>query len=712
MYISNLAKYINIFASCTINLFNYRNIDIPQTSAPIWTTRFTTVETCPDEPMLDGWRMDYKIFLLDPGLQNTTFPSCTDSDDLNSVPPPFRKNTGLQKAWNCLTRFYIFPPDKNLGILHPSNYEENFAKKTWHVLFDFDYEVPRVGYHIFVQNKSGKVNFAEIETLRVFFNRDGLNIFLLLVKEQHKIFQTMICCRYCYLYFKMCYPFGELGDVATMRQVEEGVTFFNKINSAANICVWGIPNNPKILRNPKLHEVGRNLGNVDYVLLHIVAQNTTLSCATDSPPTTEFCETLPNLVINTSSFVLHYGCYSTHSYPLINANSERDIILTRRIEQFGFLACSPRRQPQTSLAALLGVYKIEVWVSVLVTMTVASLFILFTTKEENYISTLFTTLSIGYTMLLEQGAGLDKNLKKQRSLYFIFGPWILMSLIITNSTRGDNVTNILAPLRVTPYENFSQLFHAKFKFMDRVELFWIASNDHVYMPGYGTALAKATWTVQTSGSVISWKVLDRLRKYNVVSLIDQKQNYRNLWRHHEVFLQNGTLTEFHCAGDLLAFLGWMKYLQVAKAFLEDNHPGPEYSLGKEFIAEQSFGWKMERVVDPRIMMRVRGLITSGISGRWIFYEQMGKSRNFSPSAIYRAPIAAAGIAFLCERMYNGVKSLRQYGIRKAFLGLILQVNKRVRHIRFFRAPPKSRFPDFSSMSFVILVETFETHEQL
>ncbi|OXA37504.1 hypothetical protein Fcan01_27711 [Folsomia candida] len=389
-------------------------------------------------------------------------------------------------------------------------------------------------------------------------------------------------------------------------------------------------------------------------------------------------------------------CEYPQDFPLIHVNSDRDIILTRRVEQFGFLACSPLRQPKTSLAALFGVYKVEVWISVLVTMTLASLFILLTANQKKYMSNLFTTLSIGFAMLLEQGAGIDKNLKKQRSLYFIFGPWIMMSLIITNSIRGDNVTKILAPLRIIPYEKFSQLFDAQFKFMDRYEFFHIASNDVVMMPGYRFAMEKSTWTAETSGRVISNKVLDRIRKGGVFSLIaDYQPNYKNLWRHHEVFLGNGTLTDFRCAADFLAYVGWMRYLRVAKLFLEENHPGPEYSLGNEFIEEQIFGWKMEKVVDPRVIMRVKGLVTSGISGRWLFYEEMGKkSGNLSTKLIDRGPVginlkgnmgelfttfvifsAATAIWFLFEIMYNGARSLKQYGIRKAFLDLILALSK-------------------------------------
>lgn len=177
MYISNLAKYINIFNSCTINVFNYQNIDIPQTAVPIWTTRFTTVDFCPDVGYLSGWTLFYTIFLLDPvpGEQNTTIPNCTDNEGKDPDPPPFRKNSGQQKAWTCLTRFYIFPPQKNLGILHPSNYEEEFANRPWYSLFGtFELQESRVGYHMFVQNKGTKISFSGIAT---FYNGVGLTHF-------------------------------------------------------------------------------------------------------------------------------------------------------------------------------------------------------------------------------------------------------------------------------------------------------------------------------------------------------------------------------------------------------------------------------------------------------------------------------------------------------------------------------------------------------
>lgn len=237
-----------------------------------------------------------------------------------------------------------------------------------------------------------------------------------------------------------------------------------------------------------------------------------------------------------------------------------------------------------------------------------ALFLLVTSR--NRISTV-DGLTTSYRILLEQSDPHAVNQENKTFLYFVCAPWILTGLVITNLIRGDNVTNTVSPLKVVPYENFSQLFENNFTFVDGGAPA-TCQDFHRYC---GSINAQAH-SVAVTFALTNMGMLIRLSAYKRISKLVRKFYYET--RPNKLDYWNSP-KEFSCLGHKVAILGWQGKLQEAKDFLERVHPGPAYALGKESIATIKFGWATRNIVDPSFVMRFKALDSSNIAEKWVWY---------------------------------------------------------------------------------------------
>ncbi|OXA38762.1 hypothetical protein Fcan01_26376 [Folsomia candida] len=544
MDLANLAQYINIFAGCVVNLINYENINIPSTiSVPIFTTRYKVLGLCGFGLTKLGRKPpEFKVIRLDFDT-NLTFPRCAPFD--RSLEIPLRKNVGQQRGWKFLTRFYILPPVKGkMGVLPPDLYEEKFTAD-WDMMKRYYMK----GYHVLVQKSGMDLKTWGQEMTILLDENSGLDMLLLLVKNA-VIVNFQFCCRYCNGCYQVCYDI--IYDHVDEIEIERVA---NKFNTIGEKTPWHILPKwiPPVSRSIRFSEVIKAGVGIDDVLLNLLLWRNA---------TTKFGDGLVQNDTLLQDQCLHKGPQP----PSINVRDNTELELVTSVRPYGFLSCSKKRVRPSSLENLVYVFTWDLWTLLISTWFFLGLFVMLTWK--NGLTELYV-LTTGYNILLEQGSSITKNSQQETYLYFVFAPWILMSLVMTNLIRGDNVQSTIAPL------------HA-------------VLNGVQFRGGWASANTFSLANVETYSGVISYKV----------------------YKH----LSNGSV-----------HVDNVSELEKVKALLEKYRPGPEYRIGKEFTGLIPTGWQIQNVVDPRIPVRMRALHQSGIARKWLWYSEMAeKLRNRKP----------------------------------------------------------------------------------
>ncbi|OXA39769.1 hypothetical protein Fcan01_25566 [Folsomia candida] len=340
--------------------------------------------------------------------------------------------------------------------------------------------------------------------------------------------------------------------------------------------------------------------------------------------------------------------------------------------------------PQTSLENLVYVFPCNLWAFIIGTSVLLGLFLVFTSKAK---VSKFEILSTGYNILLEQGSSIAGNASGELYIYFVCGPWILMSVIITTLIRGDNVQNTINPLRVLPYENFSQLIENGFTFTDEGVIYRDNEGSVFRSMGWLAAHVSARSSVETYSTLISEEVYGHFSNSGVHydhKLIRPETNL--WWQYPNQVIKNSS--RFSCASEKMAYLGWIERLRDAKVLLEKHRPGPEYSVGVESIGLVPTGWIVENIVNPRVLVRMRSLHHSGIAKKWIWYqgmaEKLKKRKNMEdigPEAlillgniaqifiIFFEVVLCTTVVFLVETIYYNISNgrLQQFCILRIII---------------------------------------------
>lgn len=173
--------------------------------------------------------------------------------------------------------------------------------------------------------------------------------------------------------------------------------------------------------------------------------------------------------------------------------------------------------------------------------------------------------------------------------------------------------------------------------------------------------------IETSSSVISHKVYKHLSSHVNWDHRRIREETNLWWRYPWQVISNSS--RFSCATEKMAYLGWISELEEAKELLERYRPGPEYSIGKEFIGLIPTGWEIQNVVDPRIPVRIRALHHSGIVRKWFWYSEMAeKLRNRKPyEAVGPEPLIMGGniaqifVIFFQGSLFNALIFLAEKG---------------------------------------------------
>lgn len=215
-HITNLPQYLNIFQSCVKHLINYQSIHIPTLKSPVILSRHEVIQTRPNFKRM----LPYYFLRV-----NGSSPLIYKSKNFLTGPQLAREIktrefaltiTTQQRKWNCLTRFYIYPP-KNWP--QPDITEEYFTmvgeEKRRNMVDKIHFNCfPRLGYHILIPEPIDDSELeATIASWSYHFNRllrrnEMLEMLVAKMGVYHEqnnssglvqiqITQLLICCRYC-----------------------------------------------------------------------------------------------------------------------------------------------------------------------------------------------------------------------------------------------------------------------------------------------------------------------------------------------------------------------------------------------------------------------------------------------------------------------------------------------------------------------------------
>ncbi|OXA39798.1 hypothetical protein Fcan01_25532 [Folsomia candida] len=612
--ITNLDSYINPLSGCVLHLLNYENIEIPNSiRLPFITSRVIVLPYCRVDSN-SGFR---------PKVEEG-FPFKTGSN-ISCLPQGFTPKTKIlsiksqQKGWNRLIRIYLFPPQpitnkRTDGVTSvPDMFEEDFV---WNkrAYFD-DTTYSRFQYHILVKkpdypfqkwnvglNKLIEYN-AMIEIL-VWNTEPGFK-----QADEFEIVEMLFVCKYCETSFRSFH--SGTNYPMSISHIEAQTSYLNTLSSKFPFHVFFLNEQKWVeagkVKSPKFWEFGTYKLNVAQIVVNLLLDRLNNSNTTTKEigvrwffPLDSFgAKCAINFARETNSF-----CERLEStIPSIVINSESNIKIALRHKVFTFLTSGDRRHGRISMEAILHIYDVYIWLGIFVTGTAIPLMVVLVTRKKfrNGLGDLF----MGFAILLEQGTNVQTYGSRRLCMMPLLGPWILMCLIITNAFRGDNVTNVLHPLRAVSIENFGQL---------------VASNSLGYSDMKGVNIPYPSFMMEYDYLLFNYHAYQTSFLSSFIS--DERHKYLGAKLRLSSIDARGqllTLTEPLIKGRV--FLGWSDKLKETLSMAKSRFPRLVWHMGKEHLARTAYGLEPRHVSNPVLLSRIDGLYQSGITEKWIWYKE-------------------------------------------------------------------------------------------
>ncbi|CAL8129949.1 unnamed protein product [Orchesella dallaii] len=175
-----------------------------------------------------------------------------------------------------------------------------------------------------------------------------------------------------------------------------------------------------------------------------------------------------------------YDCVFPFLYPeiepVLDGLGYSDISI--RHKNLKFIACSVPEENGLFFQELYSVFDYEIWIglalSVFILAVLTSIIIQYIDKGRlsfrGLLQDLNLTLSVfDYsTTLIEQGGIISKQVERNSCLKILIGFYILVSIVLSNAYKNENITRLTAPRSRAEFKNFSELVEHKFQIFSRV----------------------------------------------------------------------------------------------------------------------------------------------------------------------------------------------------------------------------------------------------
>jgi hypothetical protein len=196
-----------------------------------------------------------------------------------------------------------------------------------------------------------------------------------------------------------------------------------------------------------------------------------------------------------------------------------------------------------------------------------------------------------------------------------------MSLVLSNSFKGENITNLIAPRKPIEYSNFSQLIGQGFR------LFGSREDDRELVN-----MTEFELYFQTKiGESYFYELSPYLRKHLKITHIDfnisdvtKIRKGTNIYRwfskiEWEAFTNSKGLSLVSKCNNT-GIVDYETKLELIAMGIKKLNPNADLKFGKESLTEKKIGWRFYKFVDRRIPIRIRNLQESGILPWWSSME--------------------------------------------------------------------------------------------
>ncbi|CAL8127483.1 unnamed protein product [Orchesella dallaii] len=318
-----------------------------------------------------------------------------------------------------------------------------------------------------------------------------------------------------------------------------------------------------------------------------------------------------------------------------------------------FVSCGEAPKEGLAYKELTSIFDNPTWVGIVVTMVSMMLLSEISLKLENERET-YTKVrttkplwkyfvpngngsSLGFLApvmaLLEQGDPFASRYLRIRRLRLAICVFLLMSLVISNAYKNENVTKITLPFAPLPVNTFAALVKHSFEVFTRIRIVGGSKNLEKYFPDLTSMVdAERKGDKHDSTSLPSELYLYAMGQYapshlvndstlqNMSTEAEKMLNYTNIHPQWKSILFKGypktvNLLGDYCNGTAL----FLPDIEAIEAFYELSNIHKNH--GKVFISKETlfnvdYGIQFFRWVSPNVLRRMSGLIEAGLWEWW------------------------------------------------------------------------------------------------
>lgn len=626
--IANLNKYLTLFKDCLIHIINYDGIDFNEFEYPAMSSRY--------------------LFNLTNGkYQKVNIYKSNDSIVGNNI-----KKINYKSP--CDVHLYLYPLVTNnhtnkgfVPTLVPREYWMGW--KTFYTSYTRRPEIDsRNLYHILVTN-TNSYNFEWNKVMSEIALEFPISDFLIFQtaiskKYSNAIFEILVECKPCKTYTRTFHRLESQGLIFNRSHLNEILEQRNKIGygkgwitfqSAEFTSNQVVRSLNSVLRSFQNGVVPfrkfKNMKNENYfsselVNFALVVPNVTLLKA-DTLGTD--CNAENAVIVNEIGIEIKAVFDGSCSTPQVEFGKIEGLTFVQENDQFTFLACGQVQISKLSFKGFLSPFDNYTWILITVFYFGFSFFysIVIFRKFSFYI--IFHSIISGFDMLIEQEDKKSQNLNKFNCMYWICGTLMLISIVLSNAYKGENISAITAPYSPRPHENFSQLLNYKYEIFSllsenkKSQLYLRASSNKLFnrSEDHEDILSKTEFGILLENN-LNEKSQDLINKITYHSFEYENVKWGRFNFSFHSFLSN-------CSN--IALTGWSTKLQLLSKQIHLNRikvKDGHISMGKETLFQRTTGWRIRKWTNPHIFMRLAALHESGIMNQWLAFDQLVQVSNF------------------------------------------------------------------------------------
>ncbi|OXA47952.1 hypothetical protein Fcan01_17022 [Folsomia candida] len=142
--------------------------------------------------------------------------------------------------------------------------------------------------------------------------------------------------------------------------------------------------------------------------------------------------------------------------PVLSVWEDKFLFSKGSRETLTFVTCGGTSTSSVNFSGFISCFDFYTWILLLTSIFTLSSFLIitYTLRSKQPLIGVQISFEVSIRALLEQGEHTTK--KSQTFLSYLFGPWILITIVLTNAFKGKNITDLTSPLRLEGITNFSQ----------------------------------------------------------------------------------------------------------------------------------------------------------------------------------------------------------------------------------------------------------------